>query len=187
MENYKIVNNAEYYRSPEDVTALIGYVINPLKTQPDGVFGGAVDPTFAAEAMNCVIDSYEQHDGLRMRHSVLSFDDNESATCSIAKAIAPELISYYSSQYQIVAGVHQDTDHLHIHFAMNTTAYTDGHKYRGTRKDYYDFFNHINAVLKPYKICVRLRKSNDDANTNNHTESQDTDTIYHFYDEDDET
>ena len=56
----------------------------------------------------------------------------------------------YADSYQIIAAVHEDKPHPHIHFGMNTTSYVDGSKYKGDKKDLYDFEDHIDRVLHPY-------------------------------------
>lgn len=64
-------------------------------------------------------------------------------------------IEHYEDKYQIVAAVHEDREHLHIHFGMNTTSYCDGSKYHGTKKDYYDFIRYMDDLTAPYGIHVK--------------------------------
>lgn len=155
MAIYKVVNQPDNYRTAQDVENTISYITRSDKTTPDGIFGGAVPPSCAAEAMNCVTDAYHKQDGVRLRHSILSFAPGE-VTVAQAKEIAQDCISYYSDCYQIIAGVHEDTDHPHIHIGMNTTSYVDGSKYSGGKKDLYGFAAHINRILRPYETRVRI-------------------------------
>ena len=73
----------------------------------------------------------------------------------MAKQIARQACGYYADSYQIVAAIHEDKEHLHIHFVMNATNYNDGTKYRGDKKDYYGFLKHLNQIVKPYGINIR--------------------------------
>lgn len=150
MAIYKVINKPGDYRSAQDVERGIRYITSPWKVEPDGVFCGAVFPSCAAEAMEAVTNVYHNHEGVRLRHTVLSFAPDEGVSVEEVKEIAEKCILYYSGEYQIVAGVHEDEPHLHIHFGMNTTSYVDGSKYKGDKKDLYDFQDHINQVLRPY-------------------------------------
>ena len=150
MAVYEVINKPGNYRTAQDVERGIRYITSPLKVKPDGVFGGTVLPSCAADAMNCVTNAYHNQEGVRFRHSVLSFAPDEGVSVEQVKEIARRYISYYADSYQIIAAVHEDTPHPHIHFGMNTTSYVDGSKYKGDKKDLYDFEDHIDQMLHRY-------------------------------------
>ena len=150
MAVYKVTNRPGSYRTAQDVERGICYITSSWKVKPDGVFGCAVPPSCAADAMNCVTDAYHSNEGVRLRHSVLSFAPNEGVSIEQAKEIAQRCISYYADSYQIIAAVHENTPHTHIHFGMNTTSYVDGSKYKGDKKDLYDFEDYVNQILHSY-------------------------------------
>lgn len=150
MAVYEVINRPGDYRTAQDVERGISYITSPWKVKPDGIFGGAVRPSCAVDAMNCITDVYHNQEGVRLRHSVLSFAPNESISIEQAKEIAQSCISYYADSYQIIAAVHEDKPHPHIHFGMNTTSYVDGSKYRGAKKDLYAFENYVDQVLHSY-------------------------------------
>ena len=158
MAIYKVINQAGNYRTSRDVEKLIRYITLEDKTPKDGIIGGAVLPENAAEAMNAVTDAYHQERGPRVRHSVLSFSPDEILSERQVKEIAKKCVSYYEDRYQILAAIHEDKEHLHIHFAMNTTSYLDGKKYHGVKKDYFGFMKHIDHCLSPYGLCVIPQK-----------------------------
>lgn len=158
MAIYKVINKSGNYRTAQDVKNVTNYVTSPGKVREDGVSGGAVLPEIAADAMESVTRAYHNTEGLHLRHSVLSFDPKECLSPDDVKEIAQECLSFYKDKYQIISAVHEDRDHLHIHLVMNTTNYTDGSKYPGTRKDYYDFLNYIDNLLAPYHIHVEPEK-----------------------------
>lgn len=159
MAIYRVINKPGDFRTEQDVERGVGYVISPKAAKQDGVFGGAVPLSCAADAMNCVSDVYHNKKGVRFRHSVLSFARDDGISTDEAKEIAEKCISFYSDEYQIVAGVHEDTQYTHIHFGMNTTSYVDGSRYPGTKSDYYNFLEYLNQVVKPYGIIVKAVKS----------------------------
>lgn len=137
---------------------VIQYITSPGKPCPDGVIDGAVSPETAVEEMETVIQAFHKEKGVKLRHSVLSFAPKEPVTPRQVKEIARECIRYYEEDYQILAAVHEDRNHLHVHFVMNTTSYRNGHKYHGDKADYYGFLAHMNRATKSYGSYVKAEK-----------------------------
>lgn len=158
MAIYRVINSAGKYHDSHSCRDVIRYATSPEKTKPNGIFGGAVLPENTADAMEGVARVYRKDSGVHLRHSVLSFAPEEGVSVADAKAIAKEAIKYYRSDYQIIAAVHEDTDHPHIHFVMNTVSYRDGAKYHGEKKDYYAFQQYMNEIVRPYGTHVELKK-----------------------------
>lgn len=158
MAIYKVVNQAGQYRDPDAIQDVISYITSGSKVSSDGIICGAVSPENAAVEMNRVIESYHKKSGPWIRHSVLSFSPEEPITPRRVKKIAKECVHYYEDDYQIIAAVHEDRDHPHIHFVMNTTSYRTGRKYRGDKADYYGFLSHMKRATAPYGIRVKNTK-----------------------------
>lgn len=158
MATYKVIYSPGDYQTSQDVRNVISYATSPSKTNSDGIFGGAVLPEIAAISMEGITHVFHQEDGLKLRHSVLSFSPKEPVTPRQVKEIAKDCIRYYEDDYQIIAAVHEDRDHLHIHFVMNTTSYRTGRKYRGNKTDYYGFLSHMEQATAPYGIRVKNTK-----------------------------
>lgn len=157
MAVYKVINKAGNYRNEDAAERLLAYMTSPQKAKKDGIFGGAVIPEIAALSMNTVTEIFHNDTGSGpcLRHSVLSFSPDEGLSPADVKKIASKAIEHYEDKYQIVAAVHEDREHLHIHFGMNTTSYCDGSKYHGTKKDYYDFIRYMDDLTAPYGIHVK--------------------------------
>lgn len=158
MAVYTVVNKAGQYRDPDAAQDVISYITSESKVSPDGIICGAVSLEDAAAAMNHVTKIHHKEFGPRLRHSVLSFSHDEPVTPRQVKKIARECVHYYEDDYQIIAAVHEDRDHLHIHFVMNTTSYRTGKKYRGNKTDFYRFNSHMNRATAPYGIRVKNAK-----------------------------
>lgn len=158
MAIYKVINKSGKYRNRDAAEELLSYITSQKKTQPDGIFGGSVVPEIAAVSMDTVMDVFHNDTGPRMRHSVLSFSPAEGLSPAKVKKIASKAIKHYEDRYQIVAAVHENKKHLHVHFAMNTTSFVDGSKYHGEKKDLYAFANCLNTLTKPYGICVKSER-----------------------------
>lgn len=48
--------------------------------------------------------------------------------------------------FQIVYAVHGNTDNTHVHLVMNQISFTDGQRYQGKKKDFYDFLQQLRDV-----------------------------------------
>lgn len=55
-------------------------------------------------------------------------------------------------KYQAIFAVHENTANLHLHLMLNSISYIDGHRYYGTKRDYYTLLNCIKSVLRSYGI-----------------------------------
>ena len=158
MAIYKVINTVGKYHDSHAYQDVIHYVTNTEKVRSDGVLGGAVLPENATVAMEAVAFAYHKDKGVHLRHSVLSFEPDEGVSAEDAKAIAKESIKFYDDDFQILAAVHEDRDHVHIHYVMNTVSYRDGSKYHGEKRDYYNFLKHMNKIVQPYRTYVKLKK-----------------------------
>ena len=66
-----------------------------------------------------------------------------------------EICKYYSD-YQSVYGLHTDTDHLHLHFAVNTVSYKTGKMYAGGISDWYRLQGYIQSLLPRWYVDLRV-------------------------------
>lgn len=158
MAVYTVVNKAGQYRDTNAVQDVISYITSPGKVSSDGIVCGAVSLEDAVVAMNHVTKIHHKEFGPRLRHSVLSFSPEEPITPRQVKMVARECVHYYEDDYQIIAAVHEDKEHPHIHFVMNTTSHRTGRKYRGDKADYYAFLSHMKRAAAPYGIRVKTIK-----------------------------
>ena len=158
MAILKVIHGRGKYHDRSSFHDLTQYATRSDKTTPDLVLDGSLFPEIAAQSMQGLCAAYQKPKGTNLRHSVLSFSPEESVTAEQAADIAREAMEYYEEDYQIMAAVHTDRAHLHIHFIMNTTDYRTGKKYPGNRGDYYAFRDHVNKILRPRQLTVKLEK-----------------------------
>lgn len=152
MAVLKIINSiGKYYdnNSREDV---INYITNPYKT-PGGYIGTYGLNTYEySKEMDKVALSFNKDTGVRLRHFVIGFEGREAVNAALVYQIGYEISAYLGKEYQTVFSVHQDTEQLHIHIVINAVSYLDGHRYRGTKGEFYGFKSWIDSVLKRYGI-----------------------------------
>lgn len=140
MPILKIKN--ESYMNADAISNLIQYI------QRLGYSGGlAVDLENAAEQMQLVKELWYKTEGRQARHFIVSFSDNEPLEPSDALEYGYSIARYYSGRFQIVFNVHTNTDHIHLHFVMNTVSYLDGQKYSEGRGDYVKFRDYIQSLM----------------------------------------
>ncbi len=64
-----------------------------------------------------------------------------------------QIAAYYAHRYQIVFGVHENTENLHIHFVFNTVSFVDGLKYNNMDK----LNAYVNKTYNEYTENVQYR------------------------------
>ena len=148
MPILKIKN--ESYANNDAIENLVQYI------QRSGYTGGlAVDIENAAEHMQKVKEIWYKTEGRQARHFIVAFSDYEFPTIDEAISYGYSISQYYAERFQILFSVHTDTDHIHLHFVMNTVSYVDGRKYSGGLSDYLSFRNYIQSIM-PNGWIVRL-------------------------------
>lgn len=124
MASVKIVQ--ESYNTKNHMNNLIYYI----ERKADFCCGYGISMKNATS----VIDEFERikeawfksEDGRRqVRHLIVSFADGEVDLDEAVK-IAWDIAEYYGQRYQVFYGIHNDTDNIHIHFAINTVSFIDG-------------------------------------------------------------
>ena len=144
------------FHDPASYQSLVSYVLRDYTLPRECVGARSLDLNRAAWEMEQVALAFDKYEGVKVRHMVISFLGEELMRMGKNKAeileevrwFAEYVIGFYGRSYQILYGVHTDTDHLHIHIGMSTVNYRTGYKYPGTKADYYAFQNHVNEWTK---------------------------------------
>ncbi len=152
MAIFKTVSPKDHYKDDRVYQSEIDYIQDPEKTSVDYiVFQGVSSIETAAQEMRELTELYGKNHGTRIRHMVLSFAPHERVTLRQAADITRAIINFFGPAYQMVGAVHAlGTDNLHIHFIMNPVRISDGKKYSGHRREYYELREYIKTLLKEY-------------------------------------
>ena len=147
------------YHDDEALETVISYCQDAAKTGGQYIGGFGVNVAQAAYEMDLLAWAYGADKGLRLRHWILAFSQDEvrqfgSSVYPMLDHIARQAAAYYGSQYQIIYAVHMDWDHPHVHFVMNTVSYVTGRKYPGDKADYYAYQKYLGETLHPYGLYV---------------------------------
>ena len=154
MATFKVIGKGEdgKYFDDRALNNVINYVLDPIKAKSRMIGAYGVQVEFAAQQMELVSRAYNNYDKLRLRHFIISFADNDCILSCDAIYIAQRAAEFYANRYQIIFGIHEDADHLHVHFVMNQVSYLDGRKYSGSKKEHYDFVNYMKDVCYSFGI-----------------------------------
>ena len=120
--------------SPE---AGIKYILNEKKT--DGKILVATNRCSADHAASRMMKTkrrYNRTGGVQYFHMILSFKPGE-VTPEKALEIAKEFMEEQLSDYETVAAVHTDRQHIHVHLIFNSVNAKTGEKYHSNSKTYY--------------------------------------------------
>ena len=131
---------------------MINYVLNPEKTKSHlvGAYGVLIE--YAVQQMEFVSKAYNNYDKVRLRYYIIRFETTDGLSPCKTYEIAHRAAAFFANRYQIVFGIHEDADHLHVHFVMNQVSYLDGRKYSGSKKEHYDFINYMKDVCYSFGI-----------------------------------
>ena len=117
------------YHDDDALDTVISYCVQDRKTPSMLIGGYGVNLNQAAFEMHRLSSAYGKDNGLRLRHMILSFSDQELK--KMGKR-APELVFkitdyaalYYRNGYQIIYAVHEDTGRLHSHLVMKAARFS---------------------------------------------------------------
>ena len=165
MAVFKVISVPQKYADEDAYADLIHYCIRPMKTPGNFIDGFGVLPQLAAEQMQIVSHAYRQDHGIRLRHWIISFEKHELADAWHANQFAQMACRFYADTYQIVYSVHEDAEHLHIHFVMNMISYQNGKRYSGQKKDFYDYLKYLQEIADLFGTYI-IRVKDDSSNQN---------------------
>ena len=150
-----IINNDPYINT-DALENVVHYVIRESKTR--GVIGGqGVLLDNPVWYMNLVKNHFCQNDGKQVQHLILSFDSYENYITLIEAYQIGYAVCELFPEYQLVFGFHQDSEHKHIHWAINPVNMLNGKKLIFGFKESFELRVKIAEVLKNYDIKCDLR------------------------------
>ena len=95
---------------------------------------------------------FHKNTGRRMYHFVLSFDELLKEEEQTVSEIAEQIVKKKFCDYQVIYGVHRDTDNIHIHFAMSSVNYKTGMKFHMNYMEYNSFKESVEELAMQYLV-----------------------------------
>lgn len=157
MPIFKAIN--KQYTSNRDLKNLVSYAVRKDKCfnknyGAQGIIKGTAEEMY--QQMMGVKRYFQKTSGRQAMHYMLSFDINENAYIGICEAME---IGYRFAEYlqgfQVVFGIHTDTDDLHMHFIINSVSYINGKKINMGPMELQWMKNMVQQMVKDYNSEVK--------------------------------
>lgn len=162
MATLKTANGKCKYFDSEAKHDVITYVLNPYKS-PHGYRGYAkVNPQDPIESMMEVSEKFGKSTGVQLRHFIISFSSYGVNDYDVVNKIAQAALWYFGREYQGIYAVHEKPQNPHIHIVINSVSYVDGHRYYGTKKEFYDMMKYLRGILFRHGIKELIYVRNDE-------------------------
>ena len=148
----RIVNKE--YNDSQTLAVLINYILTDKNNKPNFCYyiGGInVNPHSAFQEMMYTKKFFRKTEGRYVRHFIVSPDKNLVFMGHELYTLAFQISAYYSQRYQIIFSVHEDTDHWHIHFVMNTVSFVDGKMFSEGPYELAQFKDYVEALIRIYE------------------------------------
>jgi len=128
MSVFKAVNGK--YNTKGDLKRLLCYAVNPEHCTQNIVGAQGLllgDGMSMYQQMWKVKEYFHKEDKRQALHYILSFSKEEEKYIEPEEALRIGYeVAHYFQRWQVVFGVHTNTEHLHIHFVVNCVSYEDG-------------------------------------------------------------
>lgn len=156
--NYGYTND---YKNPDAVDKVVKYILRKDGRQKSNGIPGNYDlfgsiGTYHKDVIGIINDFkklkkiHSQTDGVQIKHLIISFSKTPDITPRKLKKLLNKILKYFSTEYQLVYAVHEDTEHLHIHIGINSVSFT-GKKFSFKAKDQKKFMEKTRKIFKDYK------------------------------------
>ncbi len=131
MPNIVLVQNE--YKDTDALQKVIDYALR------GSIIGGyGIDPNYAFNQMYCIKSVFHKTDGVQLKHFIISFCNRELLSLDFNDLLSVGFrTGTFFKEYQLVYGIHLDTQHVHMHCVMNTVSFRDGHKFCDGLKAFY--------------------------------------------------
>ena len=96
---------------------------------------------------------YDKTDGIIGFHAYQSFKEGE-VTPDIAHEIGVKLAQEMWNDYEVVIATHQNTNHIHNHFIINSVSFKTGIKYNNNKTNYAKLRNISDSLCMEYKLST---------------------------------
>ncbi len=118
--------------SKSPIKTAIVYVCKDEKTEQKLLSGYNLSTETAYEEMQVTKLLWNKTGGRTYKHYVQSFAPDEKITPEQAHAIANEFVKSCPQfkGFEVLIATHQDREHVHTHFILNSVSFEDGHKFQ---------------------------------------------------------
>lgn len=109
------------------------------------------DENYPYDDMIDTKDYFNKKYGNLAYHGYQSFKEGE-VTPDIAHEIGVKFVSEMFKDYEVVVATHQNTNHIHNHFIINSVSFKDGKKYNNNRTNLAKLRNISDSLCAEYGL-----------------------------------
>ena len=119
------------------INVAINYITKDEKCISKLISGINCSPDIAKEEMQTTKQLWNKTNGRTYKHFIQSFSADEQLTPEQAHQIAVNFVKEYDlfRGFEVLVATHQDREHLHTHFIVNSVNFEDGHKFQMSKQD----------------------------------------------------
>lgn len=154
------------YKESYAVENVIRYSMGKKKSKERvrycGSRGVPTNVELAADRMIRLQQLYKKDKGRRIYQMIVSFP-RYIRDVRLVKRVAEAISDYLFQEFQVVYGIHEDTNQLHIHFGINPVNYKTKKKWHKSKTDFaelkQDILEIVNEILGTEKYeMLTLKK-----------------------------
>ena len=146
------------YSNIDAVDNLIFYIA--ARSEISGGWGISMEsPESVVSEFRAVKRFWNKNGGRQVKHFIFSWDGRSGLDMNQMRYLAAKLTLFFQPRYQVFWGIHLDTDNPHIHIAVNTVSFTDGRMMTFGWRDWNEFCEYKDHVLRDVERQFRLRKA----------------------------
>ena len=119
--------------SKSPIKTAIAYISKNEKAEQKLLSGyNLTSPETAYDEMQTTKEIWNKTDGRTYKHYVQSFAPDEAITPEQAHTIAKKFVECCPQfkGFEVLIATHQDREHIHTHFILNSVSFEDGHKFQ---------------------------------------------------------
>jgi hypothetical protein len=137
----------------------INYITKEEKTELRLISGQDCNPSTALEEMQATKEQFNKLDGRQYYHYIQSFAKTENISHAKAHEIAKEWAEENFKGFEVLIATHQDKDHIHTHFIVNSVSNETGMKFHSSKKDLEHFKEISNKICEREGLSIVKEKS----------------------------
>ena len=148
------------------IKTAIAYVSKEEKTNQKLLSGyNLTAPETTYEEMQITKEVWNKTDGRTYKHYVQSFAPDEEITPEQAHNIAKQFVENCQQfkGFELLIATHQDREHIHTHFILNSVSFEDGHKFQQKSAEFQemkDLSDKIKSrVIQQAELIEKLNES----------------------------
>lgn len=151
MAIYKVVTGHKY-----TMTGVLEYTHDMKKHNDKVLYNGGygVDPNNPVEDMLFVKQMFNKQGGNDFYHIVVSLEKSEHPELNRMLTFFDEFANniYITTGCQVSYSIHDNTEHLHCHYIINSVVMADGSKLNFDMKMFYVLRNALDVLLFKYGL-----------------------------------